>query len=148
MSQSKTQVKKRLEYLRSQIVGECISYEEIAELQDYAARFQIHPDDVQLLQWAGVPEFPEEGNPLPHLEEYTRVFHQLPSLTVKVGVGTQWTDSKGRRWEVIENLHFGRWAVRTKDRTRVGEMYTRGIVAAVEMWTNRNFDAVKMETDA
>lgn len=44
----------RLEYLRSQIDAECISYAEIAELQDLAE--YIEPDDVQLLEWAGVPE--------------------------------------------------------------------------------------------
>lgn len=44
----------RLEYLRGEIEAERISYGEIGELQsltDY-----IDPDDVQLLQWAGVPE--------------------------------------------------------------------------------------------
>lgn len=45
----------RLEYLRGQIDAECISYGEIAELQGLAA--SIDPGDVQLLQWAGVPEF-------------------------------------------------------------------------------------------
>ena len=47
-------VKERLEYLRGEIQAERISYGEIAELQglvDY-----IDPDDVDLLQWAGVPE--------------------------------------------------------------------------------------------
>jgi hypothetical protein len=45
-----------LEYLRGEIIAERISYGEISELQslvDY-----IDPDDVQLLEWAGVPEFP------------------------------------------------------------------------------------------
>ena len=46
----------RLEYLRKQINGECISYGEIAELQSLAE--YIDKDDVQLLEWAGVPEFP------------------------------------------------------------------------------------------
>lgn len=45
----------RLEYLRSQIDAECISYGELAELQDLAD--QIDPGDVQLLEWAGVSEF-------------------------------------------------------------------------------------------
>ena len=44
----------RLEYLRSQIDAECISYFELAELQDLAD--YIDPGDVQLLEWAGVPE--------------------------------------------------------------------------------------------
>jgi len=48
----------RLEYLRGEILAERISYGELAELQDLAAHIQ--PDDVLLLQWAGVPEFPED----------------------------------------------------------------------------------------
>ncbi len=51
-------VKTRLEYLRSQIENECISYWEIAELQSLAK--YIEPGDVVLLEWAGVPEMPEE----------------------------------------------------------------------------------------
>lgn len=48
-------IKQRLEYLRQQIEGERISYGEIAELQSLADH--IEPGDVQLLEWAGVPEF-------------------------------------------------------------------------------------------
>jgi hypothetical protein len=44
----------RLEYLRSQIDEEQISTGEIAELQGLAA--EIDPGDVQLREWAGVPE--------------------------------------------------------------------------------------------
>jgi len=44
----------RLEYLREQIRSECISYEEIAELQSLVEH--IEPGDVELLQWAGVKE--------------------------------------------------------------------------------------------
>ncbi|MFA5375932.1 MAG: hypothetical protein WC455_09335 [Dehalococcoidia bacterium] len=51
-------IKGRLEYLRSQIRAECISYEEISELQSLAEH--IDPDDVELAQWAGIPEFEEE----------------------------------------------------------------------------------------
>lgn len=45
----------RLEYLRGEIQAERISYGEIAELQGLA--HAIHPSDVELLEWAGVPEF-------------------------------------------------------------------------------------------
>ena len=48
----------RLEYLRQQIRAECISYGEIAELQDLAEH--IEPGDTELLEWAGVPEHPED----------------------------------------------------------------------------------------
>jgi hypothetical protein len=44
----------RLEYLRGEIEAERISYSEIAELQSLAEF--IEPGDVQLLEWAGVPE--------------------------------------------------------------------------------------------
>lgn len=47
-------IQERLEYLRQQIQKECISYQEIAELQSLAEH--IKDDDVQLLEWAGVPE--------------------------------------------------------------------------------------------
>ena len=52
---AKGNAKERLEYLRKQIENENISYEEIAELQDLAE--YIDPDDVLLLEWAGVEEF-------------------------------------------------------------------------------------------
>ena len=44
----------RLEYLRGEIRAERISYGEIAELESLAE--YIDPSDVELLQWAGVPE--------------------------------------------------------------------------------------------
>jgi hypothetical protein len=44
----------RLEYLRSQIKAERISYSELAELQSLADK--IDPHDVELLEWAGVSE--------------------------------------------------------------------------------------------
>ena len=50
MSETET----RLEYLRGQIRAERISYGELAELQGMAD--QIDPGDVELLEWAGVPE--------------------------------------------------------------------------------------------
>jgi len=51
-------VKDRLEYLRSQIEAECISQDEILELESLATYIQA--DDVQLLQWANVPENQDE----------------------------------------------------------------------------------------
>ena len=48
----------RLEYLRGEIRAERISYGELAELQGLAD--QIDPGDVELLEWAGVPEFPSD----------------------------------------------------------------------------------------
>ena len=56
---SNNSAKTRLEYLRKQIVNECISLNEIHELQ--SLKDHIEPGDVQLLEWAGVPEFPEDN---------------------------------------------------------------------------------------
>lgn len=53
-------IKNRLEYLRAQIIDECISYGEIAELQSLAE--YIEDDDVLLKEWAGIPEFEEEND--------------------------------------------------------------------------------------
>lgn len=50
--------KLRLEELRAEIRAESISYSQIAELQELA-RF-IDPSDVELLEWAGVPEHEED----------------------------------------------------------------------------------------
>ena len=51
---TKNEIKTRLEYLRGEIEKECISYEEIAELQSLADH--IEEGDTLLLEWAGVPE--------------------------------------------------------------------------------------------
>ncbi len=47
----------RLEYLRGEIQAGRISYGEIAELQSLTQ--YIDAGDVELLEWAGVPEFEE-----------------------------------------------------------------------------------------
>lgn len=48
----------RLEYLRGELRGECISMGELHELQTLAPF--IDPGDVELLEPAGVPEFPDD----------------------------------------------------------------------------------------
>jgi hypothetical protein len=52
------EVEERLEYLRGEIRNESISYDEIVELQ--SMKEYIAPDDVELLEWAGVEEYPED----------------------------------------------------------------------------------------
>jgi hypothetical protein len=52
-----TKIKKRLEYLREELRQERISYGELAELSSLAE--YIDPGDTELLEAAGVPEFPE-----------------------------------------------------------------------------------------
>jgi len=54
----KAKIKQRLEYLRGELRAERISWGELAELQGLASH--IDPGDVELLEPAGVPEFPEE----------------------------------------------------------------------------------------
>jgi uncharacterized pyridoxal phosphate-containing UPF0001 family protein len=51
-------IKKRLEELRAELRAENISYGELLELQSLAKH--IEAGDVELLESAGVPEFPEE----------------------------------------------------------------------------------------
>ena len=48
--------KERLEELRKELRGECISYGELIELQSLVEF--IDSNDVELLEAAGVPEFP------------------------------------------------------------------------------------------
>jgi len=48
------EIKQRLEYLRGEIRKECISYGEMAELQDLSK--YIDKNDIELLEWAGVEE--------------------------------------------------------------------------------------------
>jgi hypothetical protein len=50
-------VKARLEYIRSRIKAERISWVEVCELQELAQ--YIDRSDTVLLEWAGVPEFSE-----------------------------------------------------------------------------------------
>lgn len=52
------QIKKRLEYLRTELRAERISYGELAELE--SLKEYIRPGDVELLEAAGVPEFSED----------------------------------------------------------------------------------------
>lgn len=55
---TKTEIKKRLKYLKGEIETERISYSEIAELQ--ALSEYISDEDVLLKEWAGIPEFEKE----------------------------------------------------------------------------------------
>lgn len=49
-------IQERLEYLRGELQVGRISWDELAELQDLTPH--IAPGDVELLEAAGVPEFP------------------------------------------------------------------------------------------
>lgn len=52
---TKDEIAERLEYLRGEIRAERISWGELHELQGLAEH--IDRGDVELLEWAGVPEF-------------------------------------------------------------------------------------------
>jgi hypothetical protein len=54
MKTKKEEIRQRLEYLRGELRAECISYGELLELQCLAPH--IAPDDVELLEAAGIPE--------------------------------------------------------------------------------------------
>ena len=84
-------IKERLEYLRGEIIAERISYGEIAELQslvDY-----IDPDDVQLLEWAGVPEGETPKKPC-RLRRYVK--HRLVSS--QIFDDPEAAHEEGRKW--------------------------------------------------
>ena len=51
-------IRERLDWFRAGIRAENISYGELAELQDLADHIDL--SDVELLEWAGVPEFHED----------------------------------------------------------------------------------------
>lgn len=55
------EVQDRLNYLREQIEQECISYGELAELQDLGDQGLIPDHELDLRQWAGIPEFNDEN---------------------------------------------------------------------------------------
>ena len=54
------EVTERLEYLRGEIEGERISTGELIELQGLGESGLIPDGDTLLLQWANVPEFPND----------------------------------------------------------------------------------------
>jgi hypothetical protein len=78
----------RLEYLRGEIEAECISYDEIVELQSLADH--IDKDDVVLLEWAGVPE---------HDTRLQYGFYSQEAANNKGNVAI-WEDNNGNEVEV------------------------------------------------
>lgn len=57
MNKNNAEIRDRLEYLRGELRAERISYDELHELQSLAE--YIEDGDTELLEAAGVPEFPE-----------------------------------------------------------------------------------------
>jgi hypothetical protein len=60
---SSEEITARLEYLRGELRAERISLGELIELEILAP--YIDPGDVELLEAAGVPEFPDDAGPAP-----------------------------------------------------------------------------------
>ena len=54
MKMTDKQIKKRLHWLRNEILNECMSYKGILELQSLAQH--IDPNDTLLLKWCGKVE--------------------------------------------------------------------------------------------
>lgn len=64
--------KERLEYLRGELRGECLSYGELSELQNLAP--YIEKDDLELREAAGIPEFPNDAEESQDLVEALKSF--------------------------------------------------------------------------
>lgn len=103
-------IAERLEDLRRAIRAENISYGEIAELQGLAEH--IEPGDVELLEWAGVPEFPEDDQPTRFVLifntdneafrdedgnlNYNAVAETISNVASLVGNGNEWSNGNVR----------------------------------------------------
>ncbi len=73
-------IKTCLEYLRGELRAERISFGELHELQSLAPH--IAPGDVELLEAAGVPEFPQPANWTPgpyHVEKHNGRYEIWPN---------------------------------------------------------------------
>ena len=86
-------IQDRLEYLRGQIEAQQISYGEISELQELSEH--IHPADVQLLEWAGIPEF---SQPHPVAEVVHPAFGAAYGAATRDGVTVGYTSLSRQFW--------------------------------------------------
>jgi hypothetical protein len=98
------QIKERLEEIRESIQAENISYGEIAELQSYAD--YIDADDVELRQWAGIPEFEDEeefakGGAIKNSMSFKEFSESLQEYEIEGGFGK--TLEKGYRMYYLPN---------------------------------------------
>ncbi len=119
----------RLEELRAEIRAERISYGEIAELESLAEH--IEPGDVELLEWAGVPEFTDTD-----AERGEREMTATRNLTAA---------RKVSKWEFCER--HAPW-FRGETRYRIAETFVEGGPATDEpgcasgccrLWPGRDF---------
>jgi hypothetical protein len=82
----------RLEYLRGELQGECISMSELHELQGLSAH--IDPSDVELREAAGAPEFPTRDDIIREVQTYCADLHQS---------GEGWTTADGEHVAALLN---------------------------------------------
>lgn len=92
MTNTPEEIKQRLEYLRGEINAERISYGEIAELTGLVEH--IEPGDVQLLEWAGVPEFPDDEDEDAPTYRIVRFFQDRDKPKEVIDTGLTFQDAK------------------------------------------------------
>jgi hypothetical protein len=114
----------RLEYLRGEIRAERISWGELAELQALAAH--IESSDTELLEWAGVPEFPDD-DPTP--ESRSARLTTAPDGATLAPIRTGIVHGPARRCEACPepamHVHGKRCAVHTFSPQMSGEPLPR-----------------------
>ena len=89
-------IAERLEYLRGELQAERIGMGELAELQGLAAH--IAPDDVELLEPAGVPEFVTRDDIIRLVQTYCADLHE-----------------SGREWTTEDAEHIAGWLNRDEN---------------------------------
>lgn len=96
-----TDIAKRLEELRAALRAENISYGELADLQGLAK--YIAPDDVELREAAGIPEFPAD-------EDYTvtlTLTFTADSAEDAASQFAEWLVTNRERWALVDRVATG-----------------------------------------
>lgn len=95
----KKEIKQRLAELKQAIKEENISYGEIAELEELQE--YIDPNDTELLQWAGVKEFPVTFRI--YIEPLKETFIDIEAKSEKEAVKL-WNNMKLKEFCTVENV--------------------------------------------
>lgn len=104
---NKVEARNRLEYLRTQIEEECISYGELVELQGLIP--YIRKDDAQLLEWSGVSE-----------EEYLKGLETMKKVTL-IGLNVEVEFDEEEVFDYEEGNEVYRAVVTTDNRLIIWE---------------------------
>lgn len=96
------EITERLEYLRGEIRAERISMGELIELQGLAEH--IEPGDVELLEWAGVPEFPDDGPHATYIKgEITLSDGSTTGFSIQADLGwQQWGNDPSKLGDTVD----------------------------------------------